>query len=294
MKRVAIIGATGMLGSMVYRTLKDVYHLVLIYRDEKKITLLRNAYGDIKEHKAVQLDFQQFYKDFVLKEQYKANDVFSRLTVSIGSVDAVINCAGVIRPGTGIDQSGTFFINSALPHLLSRMYKDRLIHVSTDCVFDGKKGAPYKETDPPNPNDIYGLSKSLGEPSQNSLVLRTSLIGPELDGETSLLGWLSGQKGIVYGFTNHLWNGVTTKQFAIICRTIIDNRNVYPKNGLFHIYSDPHTKYEILKMLQKKYNIPVTIRHAESLSAIDRRLASIFSFSKSLDVPSLHEMIQAL
>ena len=294
MKRIAIIGATGMLGSMVYRVLKDTSRLVVIYRDEAKIRLLNMRYGNIKEHTLLRMDFRDLYSDFVKGKSISNRDVLRRFVASVGDVDAVINCAGIIRPGTASDQSFTFFVNGALPHILSRIYKEKLVHVSTDCVFDGKKGAPYKETDTPTPRDIYGLSKSIGEPPEYSLVLRTSLIGPELEGQTSLLGWFLHQKGVVSGFTNHFWNGVTTKQFGTIYRSVIENRNKFPRRGLFHIFSDAHSKYEILKLLQKKYHHASTIRPTEVAESIDRRLTSVYPFCASLKIPTLAHMIEDL
>lgn len=295
MKRVAIAGASGMLGSMVYKVLKDTYSLILIYRDKEKFRKLEKSYGNTSTHQAILFDFLDIYYDYLFGfTRNKISPKLEALTQKIGAVDALINCAGIINRYADKNPSQTFFINSALPHLLSSIYKEKLIHVSSDCVFNGISDAPYNENSPHTPTDIYGLSKSLGEPSMHSLVLRTSVIGPEIENFVSLLEWLKRQKGkTINGYTNHYWNGITTRQFAIICQKIIDNPRKFPKTGLFHLFSDTQTKYEMLKKLREKYQIDVKIKPVKALP-IDRRLASIYNFCRDLSIPSFNEMLAEL
>ena len=294
MRRIAIIGTTGMLGSMVYNVLKHKHSLVLIYRDPIKLALLDKVYSGVKHHRSICFNVNTIYTDYLLKRK-KPSGYLKTLIDKIGAVDAVINCIGVIRPLVQKDQSSTFFLNSALPHLLSTQYKDKLIHVSTDCVYDGKLGAPYTEDYPPNPRDIYGLSKTIGEPQALSLVIRTSLIGPELAGSVSLLGWFMRYQGkSIPGYVNHIWNGVTTKQFGHICESLITNRQAFPSHGLFHVFSDAHTKYEILNLFKRKYNKKINLVPTKAPEKIDRRLASVYSYCQSLQIPPLEKMIQDL
>ena len=131
-----------------------------------------------------------------------------------------------------------------------------LIHISTDCVFSGNKGN-YIETDYRDARDIYGLSKALGEiDNENDLTIRTSIIGPELktNGE-GLFHWFLSQKGNVYGYTDAIWGGVTTLEFAKAIDCAIEQRIT----GLINLTNKvPISKYELLKLSQKIFNIIVS------------------------------------
>src|SRR3989344_5222738 len=278
MKNIAISGATGMLGSMLFKVFKDKFNLILIARSKQKFEALFQAYGKSRYSKIVLFDFFNIYGDFIKKSANSTHPNFLRLVKKIGKIDAFINCAGIINRFSNQDPVRTFFINSALPHLLSNFYREKLIHVTTDCVFSGKQNKPYNEKSSPDPTDLYGLTKYLGEPSTNSLVLRSSFIGPEIAGFVSLFEWFKRTKKNTIGYTNHLWNGITTKQFAKLCIKIINRRKDYPAHGLFHIYSNSVSKYRMLlafkKILDKKINVIPT-----SVDSIDRRLSSCYNFS---------------
>lgn len=295
MNRVAIIAPTGMLGSMVYKELKDGYELVLVYRDEHKLKLLHDAYGGVDKHVKVHADFSDLYQDYLAG--FMTDDVGPSAKVlfdKIGNVDAVINCAGVIKPFSLKDPGLTMFINGAVPHILSQHYEKKLIQITTDCVFSGVFGSPYDENSPKKPNDLYGLSKSLGEPKEKSLVLRTSIVGPELGEGSSLIAWFKKQKGnTIKGFTTHLWNGITTKEFAKVCKKIIDNRQSYEQTGLYHIFGSDVSKFEMLELFKKKFDVAVNIEPA-SPKAIDRRLRTIHNVCGKLHIPAFAEMIEEL
>lgn len=289
-KTVAIIAPTGMLGSMVYNVLKDRYKLILLYRNKEHLKILDKVYGGVSKHKTIQFDLSNLFQMYI-DSRFRGSDKL--LFEKIGDVDAVINCSGVIKPYVNQNPALTFFVNSAFPHLLSQIYKEKLIQITTDCVFNGITGVSYNEHSPKSPNDLYGLSKSLGEPVGQSLILRTSIIGPETHGFVSLISWLQKQKGEVSGFTNHFWNGITTKEFALICDEIISNREKHPKHGLFHILSTDMTKYEMLVRLKEKYKLDVTIKPVK-VNKIDRRLRTVYELNKKLKIPSFNEMIKEL
>ncbi len=284
-----------MLGSAVYGVLKDRFHLVLIYRDEDKLQLLDKAYGSVKKHTKVCLDFSDLYQDYVKGFPTQTTGPIAKAFFEqVGEVDGFINCAGITNRYSTKDPTSTFFINGALPHILSRRYGKKMIHITTDCVFDGLQGAPYDENSPHNPNDLYGLSKSLGEPQNSSLVLRTSIIGPEITGYVSLIEWFKKQDGkTIQGFTNHFWNGVTTTQFGKICDEIFSNRHAYPANGLFHIFANSVSKYDMLMQFKEKYKLDVTIEPAEP-SPVDRRMSSVKDLCAKLKIPSFHDMLNDL
>jgi len=293
-RSIAIIAPTGMLGSGVYNVLKDKYNLVLIYRSEDKIKKLDDIYGGINNHQLIKFDIKEIYNDYLSGRGSKENVKLTELFKNIGEVNAVINCAGIINVYAAKDPTFTFFLNGAFPHLLSEYYKDKLIQITTDCAFNGIEGYPYDENSPKSPVDIYGLSKILGEPKDKSLVLRTSIIGPEIAEHVSLLDWLKQQEGkTINGFANHFWNGITTKQFGKICDKIISNPEKYPKTGLYHIFSTTVSKYEMLLKFKEKYNINCEIEKDEK-QKINRTLNTIYDFNKKLNIPSFDKMLGEL
>ena len=294
-KKIAIISPTGMLGSGVYSVLKDKYDLVLVYRNEEKIKKLNDVYGGINKHKLIKFDLREIYSDYLSEFYTKTNSSkLKELFESIGEVDTLINCAGIINVYAAKDPGFTLFLNGALPHLLSENYRNRLIQITTDCAFSGVEGYPYDENSSKNPQDIYGLSKILGEPKDKSLVLRTSIIGSEIAEHVSLLDWFRQQEGkTVKGFANYFWNGITTKQFGKICDEIITNSEKYPQTGLYHIFSDTVSKYEMLFRVKEKYNIDCQVKKDEE-QRLNRTLSTIYDFNKKLNIPSFDKMMEEL
>jgi dTDP-4-dehydrorhamnose reductase len=293
-KRIVIIAPTGMLGSGVYDFLKDKYNLVLVYRSEDKIKKLDDVYGGINNHQLIKFDIREIYNDYLHGKGSKENAKLIELFKNIGEVNAVINCAGIINVYAAKDPAFTFFLNGAFPHLLSEHYEDKLIQITTDCAFNGIEGYPYDENSSKSPVDIYGLSKILGEPKDKSLVLRTSIIGPEIAEHVSLLDWFKQQEGkTINGFANHFWNGITTKQFGKICDEIISNPKKYPKIGLYHIFSTTVSKYEMLLKFKEKYNVHCEIERDEE-QKINRTLNTIHDFNKKLNIPSFDKMLEEL
>jgi len=292
MKKVLLLGATGMLGSAVYDVLKGKYNLILSVRNKDKINLLDKAYGGVKKHRVVEFDVFFLYQDFVEKKGYPS-DYFSKFLKEIGKVDYVINAIGITIPFSLENQTLTFFINSALPYILANIWGKKLIHITTDCVYNGKEGFPYDENSPKTPVDIYGLSKSLGEPT-NCLTIRTSIIGRELEGFTGLLEWFFQQEGKeITGFAEHYWNGITTKQFGKVCDEIMTHPKKYPKTGLYHIFSTTVSKYEMLLKFKEKYNIDCEIKKDEE-QKLNRTLSTIYDSNKKLNIPSFDEMLKEL
>lgn len=294
-KTVAILGPTGMLGSMVYNVLKDKYDLILILRNKEELPKLEALYGPIgKQHRIYEFDFNWIYQDYLKGfKNLTKSPIFQNFLDNVGHVDALINCVGIIIPHSLKDPVNTFFINSALPFLLSSVFKSKMIHPTTDCVFNGLEGFPYDENSPHSPTDLYGLSKSLGEP-KDCLTFRTSFIGPEVTGFFSLLEWFKKQSGqTINGFRQHFWNGITTKEFGKICDKIIADREKYPKNGIFHIFSNTLSKYDMLLKFREKYNIDCKII-PEDLAGINRTLTTIYELKSQLQIPSFDDMLKEL
>ena len=213
---------------------------------------------------------------------------------TIGKGDIVINCAGLIKQRMGTTEYDFIKINTVFPYMLAMTCKAkgaRLIHVSTDCVFDGAAGG-YNELDPHNATDIYGRSKSLGEPS-DATVIRTSIIGEEKNNFLSLLEWVKSNKdSTVNGFTNHYWNGITCLKFAEICEYMI-------KNDLFwfsvkHIFSPSVVnKYELVNMISDVYNLNINVIPVECQNKCDRSLTTVRK-SIILQVEDLKTQIQKM
>lgn len=157
----------------------------------------------------------------------------------------VINCAGIVRGRDDVTSKRMGQVNALAPHLLAAVAK-RLIHVSTDCVFDGSKG-PYVESDEPSPIDNYGMSKLIGEvETQNSLTVRTSFVG---FGQRGLIRWLLDhrQEGTVPGFRRRIWNGLYVETLARHLVRLLDA----PITGIVHIEGPIISKYDLLVIIAK-------------------------------------------
>lgn len=292
MKSVLLLGATGMLGSAVYGVLKDSGPLVLAVRDPGKIELLDRVYGGTKEHRVLPFDAGALFRDYTAKKGQES-EYFRRFLEAAGDVEYVINAIGVTIPFALRDPALTFFVNGAFPHILARRFGHRLIHITTDCVYNGRRGFPYDEFSPKSPADLYGLSKSMGEPAA-CLTIRTSIIGRELDGRTGLLEWFLQQEGReITGFAEHYWNGITTWQFGLLCRQILDSPARFPSCGVHHVFSNAVSKYEMLRAFQSKYRVRCAIRE-DRANALNRTLTTAKELNALLRIPSFHDMLEAL
>ncbi len=190
--------------------------------------------------------------------------------------DVIINAVGIIKQiQTSQDVVKTLTINSIFPHnlaIIAEKNQARLINISTDCVFNGKKGN-YEETDLSDAVDLYGKSKNLGEvEGKNCLTLRTSIIGRELKTSHSLVEWfLSNQGKKVKGFTNAVYSGFPTIVFAdILADLLVNHKNL---DGIYHLSSQPINKFELLKLIKSAYKADIEIEPFAEFK-IDRSLDS--------------------
>ena len=215
------------------------------------------------------------------------------------SPDVVVNAIGIVKQLSAIEDTvATIKINSLLPHQLALACRERairLIHISTDCVFSGRKGM-YTEDDPPDPEDFYGRSKLLGEVSAySSLTLRTSVIGPELGSANGLLGWFlanAGKTKTLRGYTKAIFSGFTTLALADILADIIASQPNL--TGLYHVSAEPIDKYSLLCLFREAYKIPVDIEPCADIR-IDRSLDSgRFRSATGFVPPSWPKMIASM
>lgn len=277
--KILLLGANGMLGHKLYQRLG---------RDHNVIGTIRGDFNSIAH-------FTIFNEETIVTGvDVTDHERVEHLLESAGP-DVVINCAGVIKQtDEGKRVVPTLSVNSIFPHVLAEVSDRigfRLITMSTDCVFSGARGM-YTEVDKPDANDLYGMSKCLGElNAKKSLTIRTSIIGRELGTRHSLVEWfLSNRGGTVKGYTKAIYTGFPTVVFADIIAVIIENHTQL--KGVWHISSDPINKFELLQLLNREYAADVTIEPDDTV-AIDRSLdSSRFRTATAYQPPSWKAMIK--
>lgn len=279
--RILIFGATGMLGSAMSRFLSQDRSM--------------KVYGTVR---STQVNDNSDKKSlFTIINGIDVENYASLVTAfSEGRPDIVINCVGLVKQlGSASLPLQAIPINALLPHKLALLCKAtgaRLIHVSTDCVFSGKKGN-YLETDFPDADDLYGRSKFLGEVDYpHAITLRTSIIGHELAGNKSLLEWFLKQERSVNGYTKAIFSGLPTVELARVVRDF-----VLPKKelrGVYHVATQPISKFELLKQISQIYNKNIEIIPTDEL-VTDRSLnAQRFNEVTGYTPPKWSELIKSM
>lgn len=262
---IGIIGASGMLG-----------YGVSAYFDKQDISVVRITHSEY---------------DIAKEPLKKLEDILSN-----NSIDVVANCTGIIKPMIPqTSMEDILKINAIFPRNLAKLCKNKEIycfHITTDCVFNGNKGQ-YTEDDLYDADDLYGLSKAAGEPT-NCMTLRISIIGEEKNRSRSLLEWAISQKGAdVLGFRNHLWNGITTIQFARAIDRILSTDLYY--EGIFHIFSpDTISKKDLLEIFNNVYNLGLRIKTVDAGQKIDRTLSSKYDISSQICKESIADQIKTM
>lgn len=201
--------------------------------------------------------------------------------------DVIINAAGVIPHSK---KTEFWKVNCDFPILLGnlcRIKEAKFIHISTDCIFSGKKGN-YMESDEPDSSAEYGMSKYMGEDAYGTIIT-SSIIGEELKNKYSLFEWVRSNKGKnVNGFENHLWNGVTCWQLSKIIKEIIEKKLFWI--GKRHVFSPyPLTKASIIKVISDIYNLDVKVNVTNDIVAKNMTLSSIYE--PLFDIPCIEEQI---
>ncbi len=280
--RVLVLGATGMLGNAVFKVLSSSSALSVI--------------GTVRNAKAID-SFDSEVKGNLISgvdvlDQDSLVDVFER-----SKPDVVINCIGLIKQlSSAKDPLSVLPINAMLPHRLAKLCAlvgSRLVHISTDCVFSGRKGM-YKENDVSDAEDLYGKSKYIGEivDQPHVITLRTSIIGHELNSQSSLIDWFLSQSGSVKGFSKAVFSGLPTVELA---RVILDFVIPQPAlQGLYHVSAQPIDKLTLLSHVAKIYQKEISIVPDEQLQ-IDRSLdSSRFRTATGYAPPQWPDLIEAM
>jgi dTDP-4-dehydrorhamnose reductase len=256
--KVLVLGATGMLGSAVLRFFAQRQRYAVAGSVRAGRDLLPAELRDCVIEGVDATDFDHVARLFDTAEP-----------------DVVINCIGVVKQLAEADDPLVALpINSLLPHRLARLCESRgarLLHVSTDCVFSGKKEM-YTEADSPDAEDLYGRSKLLGEVDYpHAVTLRTSIIGHELKSAHGLLEWFLAQSSRVHGYTKAVFSGFPTVEIALVMHDyILETPGL---RGVYHVSSDPITKYALLKLISRAYGHEIEIDPDDRI-VIDRSLDS--------------------
>jgi dTDP-4-dehydrorhamnose reductase len=210
--------------------------------------------------------------------------------------DVVVNCIGVVKQlASAKDPLVAIPVNSVLPHRVARfcdLLGARLIHVSTDCVFSGRRGN-YRESDAPDAEDLYGRTKLLGEVDYpNAVTLRTSIIGRELSTRNGLVEWFLSEKGAVKGFSKAIFSGLTTDELTrVILEFVLDRPAL---RGTYHVSAEPIDKYRLLNIVKEAYGATTEIVLDEEVT-IDRSLdSSRFRDATGYRPPAWSEMIESM
>lgn len=255
-KRVAIIGATGMLGSSVYKVLKDKCDLVLTARSQLQFNQLEKVHRGTSEHRKIIFDVVHH----TISLEHRVQD----LSEFIGEVDLVINCIGILNKfssGKTPTAREYFMINTELPISLSKIYGRKLIHPSTDCVFDGT-AAPYTESSAPAPSyGLYGYAKLFADEvvQERSQVFRCCLIGEELREDAfQMFTWFKRQERVVGGYTNWIITPITGTEFGNVCwRILSEGIEIVP--NLLHLATPAISKYDILRQYKELKGLDVEL-----------------------------------
>lgn len=276
MKRVLVLGGNGMLGHQMVRRLRAGWSVVASARRHGDGV---DVIGDV------------------------ADGAFLGQLLDESRADIIVNCTGVIKQRIQAARlDDVCRVNIALPHQLgiwAAEHGAKLIHFSTDCVFNGIRSAPqpYTEADSPDASDSYGYSKAAGEVRflNAALTLRTSIVGREREHGLGLLEWFLRQPdgSQVRGFTNHWWSGVTTLELSNIVADLL-TQNI-PLRGLYQIASEPITKRDLLELFAAAYRRPVSVTPFEAPDAIYRVLdGSKFTREFGRRTPSLRTQVEEM
>lgn len=255
MPTVVILGSDGMIGAGLFKALQN-----------SEFTI----YGSTRRHN---LDFK-FFLD--VQAPYFENSLDFLPTGSY-----LVNCIGLIRHKISEGLEGdAWYLNSEYPNRLAQYALNnnlKLINICTDCIFSGKDGN-YDENSPPDPTDIYGKTKAAGEIKNLAVMnLRTSVIGPEVETAVELFSWVlsSAPNSTLKGYTNHLWNGVTSATLAKIISGIIRKDSFEP--GIIHLVPDNKmSKHDLISEIAIRGNRKdLTIMPCKTEISIDRTLTTI-------------------
>ena len=282
--RVLVLGADGMLGHKAFQVLSERFYVQAGFRARKGLWQQYPIFKGVKRDRIFTGIDAMDFKTLI--------QVFKK-----AGPDVVINCIGIIKQVKETENPLiNITVNSLFPHQLAEFCvakKIRMFHMSTDCVFSGKKGN-YAEEDFADAPDLYGRTKFLGEVNRpGCFTLRTSLIGRDFAKKVSLLEWFLGQEGKkIRGFTRAIYTGLTTQALAKIIRDLIsDFPDIW---GVYQVASQPITKYDLLVKIRDAMKLNIEIEPFDGVSKNLSLNASRFIKATGYKIPSWDEMIEEL
>lgn len=268
-KKILILGSGGMVGHVVAMKLKDEFDVTTVSRTNEIAP--PDILADVTDFDAL--------RNIYLKQD----------------PEVIINCVGILNHIAEDHPDQAILINGYLPHFLEALTKGqkcKVIHISTDCVFSGKRGG-YKEDDQKDGEGFYAQSKAIGELlNDKDLTLRTSLIGPELKNNgIGLFHWFSRQKDTINGYTEVFWTGITSIEIANAIRSAIEQ----DIKGLYHLVSSEKiSKYNLLHLFKKHFtNTGIAEIGPSAKFAYDKSLVNTRS-DFNYAVPAYDDMIKEM
>ncbi len=280
MTRLLIVGGGGMLGHKLWQIARDQ---VETWATVRTVSPALEALGVVDDRTITGVDVHRF-------------DTLDA-ALDRARPDVVVNCVGVVKQlAAAKDPIPSIAINALYPHLLARAGHARgarIIHISTDCVFDGAIGG-YRETDASNATDLYGRTKAMGEPAApGALTIRTSIIGRELSGTSGLVEWfLSRRGGTADGYRRAVFSGFTTAALAAILLRVMAEQPAL--EGLYHVSAPAIDKLALLGRLNEAFGAGVSITPRDE-PRIDRSLdSSRFQAATGIAPPGWDAMIADL
>lgn len=257
--RILILGGDGMLGHRLLASWRD--------RHDVRVTLRQD------------LSAYREYGLFDAHNAYTGVDARSldRLAgvVADARPDAVVNAIGIVKQREDANAAiPSIEINALLPHRLAELCRAagaRLVHISTDCVFSGRKGG-YTEDDAPDAEDLYGRTKLLGEVAEaNAITLRTSMIGTQIVRKTGLVEWFLAQRDRIRGYRRAIFSGFTTAELARIIELVL--MRLPAASGVYHVSGDAISKHDLLALLNERLGLGIDIAPDDEV-VCDRSLDS--------------------
>jgi len=281
--KIVILGAAGLIGHKLYQIMQAAGH---------------DTYGLLHGKKSAfpKIDFLQ--TDLII-ESVEVMD-FDKLhgILHVIQPDVVLNCIGITKRKEEVnDPVQALGVNALFPHRLANLAKDmnfRVIHFSTDCVFNGEAGN-YNEESNTTGEDAYGKTKALGEIRYpHTLTIRSSFIGRELAGKTELLEWLISENGnTIKGFTEAWYSGVST---IFMAKTVLDIVENYPNISDLHQLSTPEpiSKYNLLCLARNAFKLDIEIIPDSSFEIKPTLDGTRLKNAINLSIPTWQDMMNEL
>ncbi len=285
-KTMLITGVSGLLGNNLAHYFKDSYNIVGWY-----------------------CSHEVFIKGVKTQKVNIASESSLEMIISECNPDVVVHCASLTNVDFCEDHKEvTRLVNSIGTCRLVEACKNRrikFVYISTDSIYDGSKGN-FRETDPVNPLNYYGISKYEGEQAvlekKNSVILRTNLFGWNTQGKYSIAEWILYellQQRPIKGFKNAYFSSIYTFEFArileqILCKKLTGIYNCGSRTSL--------SKYEFACVLAERFHLnkdliqpidikdfPFTAKRGEKLTLnVDKLSADL-----DMEIPTIEESLDA-